>query len=519
MEYPYNPNGSWEENKESDVTRIWSGLIELETNGNRTKYAELPFSNVLKCKDKYWLANARGMFLIFNEDKGKDTNIFLKALRYDRDDLKTSLPTYHAVPDKNGDYVYSFYHNEFTKINTVTLEIENKIDSITLSGKYFNLLEHGIRSTIISPLSIFPGILDENEIIWFDVLKYLKEHPKYTDSLHNTRDNKSVILTFDTKKDFNIDAFTTYDINDVLKTDDIIETLGMNGYMNNEIRVFLLNVKQLGSKTLIIHDYPDGTSDTTIVQDTIMEGIKLLKHETATGFSLIPMPDDYELLREDINFFESKRKILPKLHKWGEDELALGCGDLKYMGDGSQLLIYNLKTKQWRNTVVRFPAKPHDHPIGFPVDENATHLNSIALWNGKRYFSVLYANANPPISVVPRRAEIYVHDTTATGIEDEIEAGIIPDLWIRKVTPNPATSSVNVNIMYHPSSIYSNDLEVGLYNYMGEKVINLTPLGTYTDHNHTWEATFDIPKRLASGMYFLNVRSGDESRTKGIAIY
>ncbi len=101
----------------------------------------------------------------------------------------------------------------------------------------------------------------------------------------------------------------------------------------------------------------------------------------------------------------------------------------------------------------------------------------------------------------------------------ELDNSNFQHIGIRNITPNPATSSVNVNIMYYPSGIYSNDLEVGLYNYMGEKVINLTPLGTYTEHNHTWEATFDIPKRLASGMYFLNVRSGDESRTKGIAIY
>ncbi len=90
----------------------------------------------------------------------------------------------------------------------------------------------------------------------------------------------------------------------------------------------------------------------------------------------------------------------------------------------------------------------------------------------------------------------------ANSITEEIEDRRFQTIGIRQITPNPATSSVNVNIMYYPSGIYSNDLEVGLYNYMGEKIIDLTPLGIYTEHNHTWEATFDIPKRLASRHVF-----------------
>ncbi len=196
-----------------------------------------------------------------------------------------------------------------------------------------------------------------------------------------------------------------------------------------------------------------------------------------------------------------------KMQMWGDsdDEILFSVRN----GGNVVLLIYNLAAKTWRHFKLPY--------VG--LEEHGIKFYDYAFWNGKHYF--LLNRYDPMDGKEYHFGALLEYDPAKdpTSIEDETEAGAIPDLWIRKVTPNPATSSVNVNIMYYPSGIYSNDLEVGLYNYMGEKIIDLTPLGTYTEHNHTWEATFDIPKRLASGMYFLNVRSGDESRTKGIAIY
>ncbi len=260
---------------------------------------------------------------------------------------------------------------------------------------------------------------------------------------------------------------------------------------NNSLKMFLLTLDKVDSsnKTLIIRKHPDGKFDTTITYPDKFHKNKLITHTTEAGFDSIPFSDARQML-------EGTNAQFHQMYKWSDNEIALCGAAYGTKQDSSTTLIYNIDTKKWSKFVLP------DFITPFGSTKNS--LVSIAEWNNKHYFLT--------------RDKLYVYEPN-NSIEDEIEAGIIPDLWIRKVTPNPATSSVNVNIMYYPSGIYSNDLEVGLYNYMGEKIIDLTPLGTYTDHNHTWEATFDIPKRLASGMYFLNVRSGDESRTKGIAIY
>ncbi len=211
---------------------------------------------------------------------------------------------------------------------------------------------------------------------------------------------------------------------------------------------------------------------------------------------LVGAPDDWGEVEGD------RDSEFSSISQWTEDEIAIWCEKGR---DNRLRFIYNFETKEWRT---------FDFPLvnwyGFP-----TRVRSItnAVWQGKRHFFAIEQQTITPSTY------LYVYDPDNVGIEDEVESKIIPDLWIRNITPNPATNQATVNIMYYPSGIYSNDLEVGLYNYMGEKIIDLTPLGIYKEHNHTWEATFDIPKRLASGMYFLNVRSGDESRTKGIAIY
>ncbi len=175
--------------------------------------------------------------------------------------------------------------------------------------------------------------------------------------------------------------------------------------------------------------------------------------------------------------------------------------------------VYDTKNKTCEHITV--PASLFGY---YGADSNSNQALSVQ-WvdtytnaDGKTGYGISLYNGNTDKSY-------FVQYIPPIGDIDETENSIFIRLLIESITPNPATNQATVNIMYYPSGIYSNDLEVGLYNYMGEKIIDLTPLGTYTDHNHTWEATFDIPKRLAGGMYFLNVRSGDESRTKGIAIY
>ncbi|MGI6369857.1 MAG: hypothetical protein ACOX09_04485 [Candidatus Kapaibacterium sp.] len=107
-----------------------------------------------------------------------------------------------------------------------------------------------------------------------------------------------------------------------------------------------------------------------------------------------------------------------------------------------------------------------------------------------------------------------------TSIKETTEAGLLPDIWIRSISPNPASMRVTANIMYYPPGgvFGSEKFEVGLYNILGQKLIDLTHLGNYSDYNKTFEVTFDIPNSINNGAYFISVKNANEIRSKMLSI-
>ena len=87
-----------------------------------------------------------------------------------------------------------------------------------------------------------------------------------------------------------------------------------------------------------------------------------------------------------------------------------------------------------------------------------------------------------------------------------------------QVYPNPVATGKNLTaeIMCYVSDIST--VELGLYDFMGQKVLDLSNHFEYEQATRTIRTTFDIPKSLAKGSYFLVVRSGKETRTKGIIV-
>jgi len=98
-----------------------------------------------------------------------------------------------------------------------------------------------------------------------------------------------------------------------------------------------------------------------------------------------------------------------------------------------------------------------------------------------------------------------------------IESNWLPNLWIESLYPNPAKyGRVTANIMCYVSDIST--VELGLYDFMGKKVLDLSNQFEYEQATATISTTFEIPKSLAKGSYFLVVRSGKETRTRGIIV-
>ncbi|MPN34267.1 hypothetical protein SDC9_181760 [bioreactor metagenome] len=102
-------------------------------------------------------------------------------------------------------------------------------------------------------------------------------------------------------------------------------------------------------------------------------------------------------------------------------------------------------------------------------------------------------------------------------ISDETESSYV-DVWINSAYPNPVSNRLNIDILYYPSSILGNDLQVDLYNSIGQKVLDITPLGEYSESRNRFEANIDIPKHIPTGSYVISAVSGNVRRIRGIMI-
>jgi hypothetical protein len=105
--------------------------------------------------------------------------------------------------------------------------------------------------------------------------------------------------------------------------------------------------------------------------------------------------------------------------------------------------------------------------------------------------------------------------SNTTSIADA-ENQTFREMGIRNIYPNPATSKITANIMCYVSTV--SDVDMALYEFMGQKVLDLSNHFEYEPSTATIHISFDIPKSLSKGSYFLVVRSGKETRTQGIIV-
>jgi hypothetical protein len=111
----------------------------------------------------------------------------------------------------------------------------------------------------------------------------------------------------------------------------------------------------------------------------------------------------------------------------------------------------------------------------------------------------------------------FISFNPTTNVFERVERSIFPDLWFRSLFPNPVTQGrVTAEIWCFVSDISA--VELGLYDFMGQKVLDLSNQFQYEPATATIHITFDIPKGLAKGSYFLVVKNGNETRTRGIIV-
>ena len=122
-----------------------------------------------------------------------------------------------------------------------------------------------------------------------------------------------------------------------------------------------------------------------------------------------------------------------------------------------------------------------------------------------------YRNSNSNQGTESQLVMEYFKIAENVGIEEinAIENGI-------KIYPNPTN-----NKTFTAEIIYGRDLsklDIGLYDVLGKKILNLNNNYTYNDATHTISTTFRVPSEIPNGIYYLNVNNGIEYRTKAIVI-
>lgn len=136
----------------------------------------------------------------------------------------------------------------------------------------------------------------------------------------------------------------------------------------------------------------------------------------------------------------------------------------------------------------------------------------------KENYHLQYAGAytdiegNECIGLLYTSGDFFSYNLT-TSITEE---GNIPDLWFRRVYPNPANHRVTAEIMCYVSD--RTKLDIGLYDLMGRKLLDLSNNFDYSDATHTIYTTFNVPENISNGVYYLRVRNGTENRTQALVI-
>ncbi len=101
---------------------------------------------------------------------------------------------------------------------------------------------------------------------------------------------------------------------------------------------------------------------------------------------------------------------------------------------------------------------------------------------------------------------------------DAVEAEIIeglPDVWVRKLYPNPATEFARLEFFLDTD--VSEQFTAGLYNYFGYKVMDLKPYFSYEPKSASGVIQFPV-RGIPPGLYFVTLSAGNSHYARKLII-
>ena len=311
-------------------------------------------------------------------------------------------------------------------------------------------------------------------------------------------------------------------------TDSIAAQLGLDGNIRLPITTTTLFIMEdeldyRNSKLAILFSYKSHPHLLIWDKDNerwVIEEIDLSGSEVYTSRNDIPNANDSTRLQ--VSTF--------RYNPWKTNEFIMSiayvnneCPEV-FSQEVRTFIIYNYRTKTARDFVV--PAELFD-PFDFRItgkwyNASVTNRNIHYFDNERVEFTIGYSSAsNGPSDTVgyysTLRYIIYNPSKDDVSIAETESRNILPTLWFRSLYPNPvAHSRVTANIMCYVRDLST--VELGLYDFMGQKVLDLSNQFEYNQATATIHITFDVPKSLSKGSYFIVVRSGKETRTRGIIV-
>jgi len=105
-----------------------------------------------------------------------------------------------------------------------------------------------------------------------------------------------------------------------------------------------------------------------------------------------------------------------------------------------------------------------------------------------------------------------------TNVFEQVERRSVPDLWFKVLYPNPAKPSSRITTEIWCWLNEVSKVELGLYDFNGGKILDLSNQFEYDPATATIHISFDVPASLSRGTYFLVVRNGSETHSRGIII-
>lgn len=115
------------------------------------------------------------------------------------------------------------------------------------------------------------------------------------------------------------------------------------------------------------------------------------------------------------------------------------------------------------------------------------------------------------VKFYPTRGFVKYTPTKTSVQTDDYE--LIPDIYIRKIYPNPSNNFMKAELLIYPNNI--DKVKIGLYNYMGIKMMDLKDQLELNSSTGEAYLTFDISS-LPDGAYYLCIEKGNERKSKGI---